>query len=564
MSFLFSFHLLQCLVHRRNPMVAHLAHHNKEHNALCRHRDLLPLLHLPPKFHYSTFRNLHFRRWSHNFYHHWLRKFNACQPAFNSWCPTPIRWLYLHHRATHLWPTLNLTMILPLGPTKFLQSMVLLRPGLLFHHYLHRNCHHLPLRLHNLKLPIHHPNEVLPSPPHLWPLALHYPVTTVVIDQPPTVVDVHTALQDHRDATTTPATDPDPEEDVLIHLREPTTAHHRSDWLQGLPLLHPYNLAKIYVIGANWINFLFQPLQLFQLTCHPVVIPPTEQFAAKLEMTLAAAAFQLNYRNLSHWTNPTRLILSGSKKKSSTEPMTAMAPTANFFYFDHNLIRDMAMVLAKGGILPRLHRERISARRIFTSDGNPTKNWALCVNLEGYFNLLPPFRSPHSQTDPAHYSYTWIHATHDGSISRILKEGIVRPSMWSFNDDPSMPAGDFPAYGFFGVGAVGGWHDPTAWTTLGNNSDIRKFNCLRWILAGTLDSNVQHKGQDSGGNWDLQRYAQSHGVAHGRRSRHWTFNSNNANIKYLITLYRRASMCKLFPPLAVQVFSTPWPRLSTS
>ena len=152
------------------------------------------------------------------------------------------------------------------------------------------------------------------------------------------------------------------------------------------------------------------------------------------------------------------------------------------------------------------------------------------------FNLLPPFRSPRSQTDPAHYSYTWIHATHDGFISRILKEGIVRPSMWSFNDDPSMPAGDFPAYGFFGVGAVGGWHDPTVWTTLGNNSDIGKLNCLRWILAGTLDSNVQHKGTDSGGNWDLQRYAQSHGVAHGRRSRRWTFNSNNANIKYLITL----------------------------
>ena len=211
-------------------------------------------------------------------------------------------------------------------------------------------------------------------------------------------------------------------------------------------------------------------------------------------------------------------------------------PFGRLFEFDKNLIRDMGMVLAKGGILPRLHRERISARRIRTSDTKPTKYWALCVNLEGYFRLHPEFRDPCSPTDPVGYSYTWIHATHDGSISRILKEGIVRPSMWSFNEDPSVPASDFPAYGFFGVGAVGGWHDTTAWTTLGNNCDIGKLNNLRWILAGTLDSNAPHKKCLSGGNWDLQRYTQSHGVAHGTRSKHWTFNSNHANIKYLITL----------------------------
>ena len=211
-------------------------------------------------------------------------------------------------------------------------------------------------------------------------------------------------------------------------------------------------------------------------------------------------------------------------------------PNGHLFQFDKNLIYDMGMVLAKGGILPRLHRERISARRIRTSDSNPTKYWALCVNLEGYFRLLPEFRGPHSPTDPPGYSYTWIHATHDGSVSRILKEGIVRPSMWSFNEDPSVPASDFPAYGFFGVGAVGGWNDSTAWTTLGNNCDIGKLNNLRWILAGTMESNVQHKKCTSGGNWDLQRYTQSHGVAHGTRSKHWTFNSNHTNIKYLITL----------------------------
>ena len=100
--FFSSFHFLQCLVHRRNPMVAHYVHRNKEHNDLCRHRDLLPLLHPTPRYQYSTYRNLHFRRWSHNFYPHWLLKSNACQQAFNSWCPTPTRWLYLHHRATHL------------------------------------------------------------------------------------------------------------------------------------------------------------------------------------------------------------------------------------------------------------------------------------------------------------------------------------------------------------------------------------------------------------------------------------------------------------------------------
>ena len=117
-------------------------------------------------------------------------------------------------------------------------------------------------------------------------------------------------------------------------------------------------------------------------------------------------------------------------------------PNGQLFDFDRGLIRDMAMVLTKGGILNRLHRERISARRILTSDNNPTKYWALCVKIEGYLNLLPLFRSPHAPTDPAHYNYTWIHATHDGSISRILKEGIVRPSMWSFNEDPSLPAGE--------------------------------------------------------------------------------------------------------------------------
>ena len=205
------------------------------------------------------------------------------------------------------------------------------------------------------------------------------------------------------------------------------------------------------------------------------------------------------------------------------------------FAFDPALVEHTAAILGEVGLLKKIKEEDIFIGKLHQSGGKrkTTKYWAIGIALPEPKKPRPTFKHKNAASN-GNYTYTWCHSTTNTGAARILAENLVRPSNWSYDEDT--PPTDFPSYGFFGFGNGGSWSMQKAMDIAGNNCYKGKINCLQWIISGCIRCDDDRAVYESGGNWDLQIGCAHHGVAHNKKSKYWTFNSNHANIRALLKL----------------------------
>ena len=121
------------------------------------------------------------------------------------------------------------------------------------------------------------------------------------------------------------------------------------------------------------------------------------------------------------------------------------------------------------------------------------------------------------------YKYSFAHGTDVTSAKMILPQGLIRPYTW----DPTSPR-DFPSFGFYGYGCLGGLSIPTATTLLKKIWKISKGK-QGVVLLGEVVTAKEHGSLEAGGTTDEQHLVRRKAVVKGKER--WCFHSNHAHIQ---------------------------------
>ena len=142
--------------------------------------------------------------------------------------------------------------------------------------------------------------------------------------------------------------------------------------------------------------------------------------------------------------------------------------------------------------------------------------------------LSPVFGMPPDFDGERHnmYKYSFAHGTDVTSAKMILPQGLIRPYTWDRTNPP-----DFPSFGFYGYGCLGGLSIPTATTLLKKIWKISKGK-QGVVLLGEVVTAKEHGSLEAGGTTDEQHLVRRKAVVTVVKGKErWCFHSNHAHIQ---------------------------------